>query len=275
MRALVIGGGIGGFAAALSLAERGIEVEVFEQAPAVRELGVGINLLPHAVKELDELGLLDRLDAAGVRTRELIYCNRFGQRIWAEPRGLEAGYAWPQFSIHRGRLQGLLYEAALRAAGRRADPPRPPAGRLRAGRPGCDGPLRRRGRGGAAVLARRPPGRGRRHPLGGPRAAPPGRGAAQVERPHAVARRGRGRAVPHGRTMVVAGDLGEKVVLYPISREAGPSRPLAHQLGGLGQDRRRQRARRPGARTGAGPAGSRMRCRTWRAGASTWSTCRP
>src|SRR5689334_17630764 len=117
MRALVIGGGIGGFAAALSLAGRGLEVEVFEQAPAVRELGVGINLLPHAVKELDELGLLERLDAAGVRIRELIYCNRFGQQIWAEPRGLEAGYAWPQFSIHRGRLQGLLHEAARERLG--------------------------------------------------------------------------------------------------------------------------------------------------------------
>src|SRR4051794_41673197 len=87
MRALVIGGGIGGFAAALSLAERGVEAEIFEQAPAVRELGVGINLLPHAVKELDELGLLDRLDAAGVRTRELLYCNRFGQRIWPSRAG--------------------------------------------------------------------------------------------------------------------------------------------------------------------------------------------
>src|SRR3954454_23813354 len=117
MRALVVGGGIGGFATALSLAEWGVEVEVFEQALAVRELGVAITLLPHAVKELDELGLLDRLDAAGVRTRELIYCNRFGQRIWAEPRGLEAGYAWPQFSIHRGRLQGLLYEATLERLG--------------------------------------------------------------------------------------------------------------------------------------------------------------
>jgi 5-methylphenazine-1-carboxylate 1-monooxygenase len=79
MKALVTGGGIGGFAAALSLHEQGIEVEVFEQAPEVRELGVGINLLPHAVKELAELGLLEALDATGVRTKELIYCNRFGQ----------------------------------------------------------------------------------------------------------------------------------------------------------------------------------------------------
>ena len=117
MRVLVNGGGIGGLAAALSLAEREIEVELFEQAAEVRELGVGINLLPHAVKELAELGLLEQLDATGVRTRELIYCNQLGQRIWAEPRGLEAGYAWPQFSIHRGRLQGLLFRAVQERLG--------------------------------------------------------------------------------------------------------------------------------------------------------------
>ena len=73
MRALVIGGGIGGLSAALCLHEQGIEVEVFEQADGIREVGVGINLMPHAVKELSELGLLDRLDATGVRIQELIY----------------------------------------------------------------------------------------------------------------------------------------------------------------------------------------------------------
>ena len=259
MRALVIGGGIGGFATALGLAERGIEAEVFEQAPAVRELGVGINLLPHAVKELDELGLLDRLDAAGVRTRELLYCNRFGQRIWAEPRGLEAGYAWPQFSIHRGRLQGLLYEATLERLGAGARPPRPPAGAASGRTPWVWWPASPARAGRSCRLARRPPGRGRRHPLGGPRTASPGRGAAQVERPHAVARGGRGRAVPrrphHG------GGRGpkEKVVLYPISREAAlRGRSLTNwavwaRLGdGSGPP--------PRARTGAGPAGSRRCC---------------
>jgi flavin-dependent dehydrogenase len=117
MKALVIGGGIGGFSAALCLHKQGIEVEVFEQADGIRELGVGINLLPHAVKELSELGLLERLDTTGIRTKELIYCNRFGQCIWTEPRGPDAGYAWPQFSIHRGELQGLLYQAAAERIG--------------------------------------------------------------------------------------------------------------------------------------------------------------
>jgi 2-polyprenyl-6-methoxyphenol hydroxylase-like FAD-dependent oxidoreductase len=96
---------------ALMLHARGIDCEVFEQADAVRELGVGINTLPHAIKELAELGLLDRLDAVAIRTYELFYTNRLGQEIWREPRGLDAGYDIPQFSIHRGRLQGVIYQA--------------------------------------------------------------------------------------------------------------------------------------------------------------------
>jgi 5-methylphenazine-1-carboxylate 1-monooxygenase len=117
MRVLVIGGGIGGFATALSLHAAGIECEVFEQSRAIRELGVGINLLPHAVKELAKLGLLDELDRVAIRTYELIYTNRFGQRLWREPRGIEAGYDYPQFSIHRGKLQWVLYQASLARIG--------------------------------------------------------------------------------------------------------------------------------------------------------------
>ncbi len=111
MKALIIGGGIGGLAAALCLHDKGIEVEVFERSREIRELGVGINTLPHAIKELAALGLLDALDRVGIRTHELIYTNCFGQQIWREPRGLDAGFDVPQFSIHRGRLQGVLYEA--------------------------------------------------------------------------------------------------------------------------------------------------------------------
>jgi 2-polyprenyl-6-methoxyphenol hydroxylase-like FAD-dependent oxidoreductase len=111
MKVLVIGGGIGGFATALSLHAVGIECEVFEQSRGIRELGVGINTLPHAIKELAEVGLLDALDRVAIRTYELIYTNRFGQELWREPRGLDAGYDYPQLSIHRGKLQGVLYEA--------------------------------------------------------------------------------------------------------------------------------------------------------------------
>lgn len=112
MKAIIVGGGVGGLTTAIMLQARGIDCEVYEQADAVRELGVGINTLPHAIKELTELGLLDRLDAAAIRTHELIYANRFGQEIWREPRGLDAGYDVPQFSIHRGRLQNVIYQAA-------------------------------------------------------------------------------------------------------------------------------------------------------------------
>jgi len=125
MRAIIIGGGIGGLTAALALHAAGIEAEVFESAAEVRPLGVGINLQAHAVRELTELGLGEALAATGVATQEFRYANRFGQTIWTEPRGLAAGYHWPQYSIHRGRLQMLLWEAARARLG---------AARLRTGR---------------------------------------------------------------------------------------------------------------------------------------------
>ena len=110
---IVAGCGIGGLTAALALHRAGIEAELFEQAQEVRELGVGLNLLPHAVKALAGLGLLPALDAAGIRQRLLILMNRHGQTVWEEPRGLDAGYDLPQLSIHRGTLQGVLYRAVL------------------------------------------------------------------------------------------------------------------------------------------------------------------
>ena len=108
---LIAGGGIGGLTLALSLHERGVACMVLEQADAVRPLGVGINTLPHAIRELAALGLLDALDATGIRTHELIYLNRFGQEVWREKRGLHAGHAMPQFSIHRGQLHAVIWRA--------------------------------------------------------------------------------------------------------------------------------------------------------------------
>ena len=102
---------------ALYLNRSGVEAEVFEQSSGIRELGVGINILPHAGKVLANLGLLETLDRAGIRTGELVYQNRFGQTIWRQPCGLEAGYDFPQFSIHRGRLQGVLYDAVKMRVG--------------------------------------------------------------------------------------------------------------------------------------------------------------
>src|SRR4029079_19797042 len=117
MMSIIVGGGVRGLVTALMLQARGIHCEVYEQSDAVRELGVGINTLPPAIKELSELGLLYRLDAVGIRTYELFYTNRFGQEIWRELRGTDAGYEVPQFSIHRGRLQGVIHDAVRERIG--------------------------------------------------------------------------------------------------------------------------------------------------------------
>jgi len=111
MTVLIAGAGIGGLTTALMLHRRGIRATIYEQSPTVREVGVGINTLPHAIRELAEIGLLPVLDTVGVRTRELCYYNRYGQEVWRELRGIDAGHPVPQFSIHRGRLQRVLYDA--------------------------------------------------------------------------------------------------------------------------------------------------------------------
>ena len=117
MQVMVIGGGISGLTMALSLHQAGIPVRVYEASRDVRPLGVGINLQPNAVRELDELGLGARLAQVGNSTRALCFFNKFGQLIRREPRGLAAGYHWPQVSIHRGRLQVVLFEAARERLG--------------------------------------------------------------------------------------------------------------------------------------------------------------
>jgi 5-methylphenazine-1-carboxylate 1-monooxygenase len=117
MKIVIAGGGIGGLAAALALHELGIDAEVYEQSRELHELGVGINMLPHAVNELASLGLLPALDAAGVRTRKLVYANRLGQTEWQELRGVDAGYAMPQLSIHRGKLHGVPLGAVFERLG--------------------------------------------------------------------------------------------------------------------------------------------------------------
>jgi 5-methylphenazine-1-carboxylate 1-monooxygenase len=114
---VVIGAGIGGLATALSLHEAGVEVDLFDATPALRPLGVGINLLPHAVRELDALGLLDELSARGIAPSVLVYCTKRGQEIWRESRGIAAGYPWPQLSIHRGVLQEILTTAVVERLG--------------------------------------------------------------------------------------------------------------------------------------------------------------
>jgi 2-polyprenyl-6-methoxyphenol hydroxylase-like FAD-dependent oxidoreductase len=116
-RVLVVGGGIGGLTLALALHEARIACTVFEAAPELRPLGVGINLLPHGTRELAELGLERRLARVAVETRQVGYYDRFGKRIFSEPRGRFAGYPWPQFSIHRGALHAVLLEAVRERLG--------------------------------------------------------------------------------------------------------------------------------------------------------------
>ena len=112
MKICIAGAGITGCVAAMLLADAGHDVTVYEAVPEVNQLGVGINLLPHAVAILDRLGLAAKLEALGIATGELVYYNRHGQRIWGEPRGRYAGYPVPQISIHRGVLQVTLFEEA-------------------------------------------------------------------------------------------------------------------------------------------------------------------
>ncbi|WP_050421839.1 flavin-dependent oxidoreductase [Bradyrhizobium tropiciagri] len=113
MKAIIVGGGIGGLTTALMLRSRGIACELYEQSETIRELGVGINTLPHAIRELAGLGLLDKLDDVAIRTYELFYLTRHGQQVWHEKRGLDAGHDVPQFSIHRGRLQSVIHQAVI------------------------------------------------------------------------------------------------------------------------------------------------------------------
>jgi 5-methylphenazine-1-carboxylate 1-monooxygenase len=113
----IIGGGIGGLSLALSLHQRGLKCDVFETVTEIREIGVGITLLPHAMRELAALGLQDQVEAAGIENLESVFYNRFGQYVYREPRGLHAGYELPEIGIHRGKLHRILYDAVLERIG--------------------------------------------------------------------------------------------------------------------------------------------------------------
>jgi 2-polyprenyl-6-methoxyphenol hydroxylase-like FAD-dependent oxidoreductase len=117
MKVAIVGGGICGLSLALNLKQRGVDCRIYERAPEVKLLGVGITLLPHAMREFTALGLGDELLAAGIENRESCYFNRFGQLIYKEARGKFAGYEYPEVGIHRGRLHMILYEAARKRLG--------------------------------------------------------------------------------------------------------------------------------------------------------------
>jgi 2-polyprenyl-6-methoxyphenol hydroxylase-like FAD-dependent oxidoreductase len=117
MRVVIVGAGIGGLVTALRLHQQGIDCTIYERSDPIRELGVGINLLPYAANELAELGLLDRLDEIGIRTQDLSYAHRLGAQIMRRRCGLSAGFAVPQFSVHRGKLQGMLLQSVRERLG--------------------------------------------------------------------------------------------------------------------------------------------------------------
>lgn len=222
MKVVIAGAGIGGLTLALMLERRGIDVLLFEQASEVRELGVGINTLPVAIRELSEIGLLPALDLAGIRTRELIYLNRQGQEVWRELRGIDGGHPLPQFSIHRGRFQKLLYDAVIERLG--ADAVQ--TGQRLAGflqdeggvtvhvTDGADGLSSRTVRGDVLVAADGIHSAARR--LFYPKEGPPSwngvmmwRGATAFE------------TFLDGQTMFIGGGMGAKFVLYPIADADG------------------------------------------------------
>jgi 2-polyprenyl-6-methoxyphenol hydroxylase-like FAD-dependent oxidoreductase len=111
MEVTIVGGGVGGLTLALMLHRAGIASRVYEAAPEIKALGVGVNLLPHASREMSALGLEAELARVAITTRESAFYNRYGQFIYSEPTGRHAGYDWPQFSIHRGDLHGVLLQA--------------------------------------------------------------------------------------------------------------------------------------------------------------------
>ena len=117
MEILVVGGGIAGLAFALSLHARGLSCRVFEGVPRIRELGVGITLLPHAMREFGALGLEERLRTVAIENEESLFFNRHGQLIYREARGRHAGYPHPELGIHRGKLHRVLYDAACERLG--------------------------------------------------------------------------------------------------------------------------------------------------------------
>ncbi len=211
-RIVIAGAGIGGLVAALCLHEKGFDVKVFEAVDELRPLGVGINVMPHSSKILHDLGLADSLDEIAVRTRAIEYRTRYGHIIQSDPRNVEAGYESPQYSIHRGELQFLLFDAVKERLGADAVE----TGRAVSGY--------RQNDNGVTVLfsdgsteeadlfisaeGLRSTTRAQMHPNEGPlcyEGTMMFRGAVEMD------------MIGDGRTMVIAGDHDQKFVMYPIS----------------------------------------------------------
>ena len=268
MNVIVVGAGIGGLTAALSLHAAGIRCRVYESAAEIRPLGVGINVLPHATKELEDLGLLPALEAAGVLTREVVYVTRRGDIIWTEPRGRFAGYRWPQVSIHRGTLQMLLYKAVCERLGADAVLTDHQAVGVAQSGGRASVHFRRRAAGEATVeagadLVVAADGihsaiRASFYPAEGP----PKWGGMILWRGTTVAR-----PFLTGATMMIAGNARTKFVCYPI-RQLDDGRQLINLIRTW---RRTHRASAPSP-TGTGTARAKPSCRATPAGRTAWST---
>ena len=120
MTVIVAGGGIAGMTMALTCHQLELPVIVHESVKTIEPLGVGINLQPNAVRELFELGLERDLAEIGIQAKEWALVGKNGNDVWSEPRGLDAGYRWPQYSVHRGHLQMMLYRQVLKRLGPKA-----------------------------------------------------------------------------------------------------------------------------------------------------------
>ncbi len=117
-KVIIAGGGIAGLTLGLTLHQIGVPFTVFEAAREMKPLGVGINLQPNAVRELFDLGITaDDLDKVGLPAEEWALVGLNGREVYAEPRGLGAGYNWPQYAVHRGQLHMLLYDTLISRAG--------------------------------------------------------------------------------------------------------------------------------------------------------------
>ena len=117
-RVIIAGGGIGGLATALTLHQIGVPCVVYEAVREMRPLGVGINLQPNAVRELYDLGFTQAdLDRVGLPAKEWALVGLNGNDIYSEPRGLLAGYNWPQYAVHRGLFHMQLYDKVVERIG--------------------------------------------------------------------------------------------------------------------------------------------------------------
>ncbi|CAM5254274.1 FAD-binding domain-containing protein OS=Streptomyces glaucescens OX=1907 GN=SGLAU_04905 PE=4 SV=1 [Streptomyces glaucescens] len=241
MRITIAGSGVAGLATAVSLHAAGFrDVTVFEAEPGLRPHGLGLNILPNAVRELDELGLLDAVRQRAIRTRELAMYNPRGTLVWREDRGLAAGYRWPQLSVSRARLVTALAEETRRRLG--------------------DGALVTDAR---LVGLDRAPGRTRAVFTAGRRHEGRRDGSADRRRRHSFRRTSgavsRRRAAPTngmtlyrgtvwgppfltGESMAVLGDDRRRLILYPIDRDETAHRTLINWVAAFPDERSEARS---------------------------------